>query len=238
MDSIVIPEQVFPRGQLLVTSEKPVYKIDLTCDDKDVQVVPPKHDIVGMLMDFPEYLEEVFILIGNQKVSVFDRQRKVDLENFPIYLTLASYMNTSLQLEFNTEWLKTLETYEMVEEYEEVQDYGEEAEVYDGYEIHFGRIVTRREIPTGRMVKKITGGASITIPKITLKLQQNTHVAKNANRVSIPVRNKINLTRFDKDYIEHLKQNFNLDIKDEKTGYVNNNLLYGGSMAGLQYSFY
>lgn len=219
---------------VVLTSENNKYTICLNKENK--RVIPRDHDVSGIFIEFPPHLVEVRVIIGNSHVAVFDRDMQTDLSTFPLYLTLSKYMYTELELVYDKEWLLGQEEHTFVDEYVEEEELGDEATIWDGYEYHEGRTVMRRQVPTGKQVRKITKGVSVALPTIVFNIKYRCDENANHVYVDIPVKQKIKLADLDSDYKEKLIQTHDMKVFGQY-GIVKNYIRYGGGTAGLKIIF-
>ena len=189
--------------------------------------VPDGYNIHGILVDFPENLDSIQICIGNSVLAVFTSSMKSELAIFPIYLELSRYMYTHIEFVYNKEWLRQNETILSDDEYIEQIEYDdEEQEIFDGHEYHVGRVVSRKQVPTGN---KLRGPAKVTLPKVTMLCERND--LDTDTIVEVPVLEKVK--NMDETYRRYLETNRGLNADE----YAINVIVYRSGMAGLKYVF-
>lgn len=226
MEQIIIPEQT-----IYLTSEK--YRHKIYFNRYDYSIIPLKHDITGISLEFPDILKQVRVYIGNNCIAIFDRDMKDDLAKFPIYLTLATYMYTDIELVYDKKWLEQNEGYAYEDEYIEAIEYGDDIEIYDGYDYQFGKKVIRKKVPSGKQTRTITKSVELRAPQITVGIAYN----ESREKKLVSVKQKIDLSTVDGAYMHRLISNHNMRIINDHYGYVNNVIYYTGEIAGLKYSF-
>ena len=214
----------------VLTSENNKYTICL--NEEYERIIPIEHDVSGIIIEFPPQLLEVCVLFGKSRVAIFDRDMRTDLSTFPLYLTLSQYIYTELELVFDKEWLMGQEEYTYVDEYVEEETLGDEVVIWDGHEYREGRTVMRRQVPTGKQVRTITKGVSVTVPTIVFNVEHRNDSNGVPNYVDVPVKQKLDLVDLDSDYKERLIQQHNMKVMGNY-GIVTNYIRYSGGMAGL-----
>lgn len=194
------------------------------------------YDITGIHMDFPDNLKHIVISFADQSI-IFDKDMQEYMKTFPIYLTLCSYLYINISFIYDDDWFNSNIEFVSVKEYKEVDEYSDEkVTIWDGYEYHTGYIVTETKmVPTGNIVSKVTKGVEVTLPEIRFDVAKIEH---NKKALSHPVKQKFKLSDdIPPEYKKRLFEKYNLTLIDEKTGYIENKLIYNSGLISLYYRF-
>lgn len=206
---------VVPQEQVNVVSCSPSHSIKLNDE------VPRGFDITKLIVeDCPEYLAKVHLHIGGNHAMTFDKEDIVNKHNlFPkgFPLSLCMCMDVDVRFEYEAEYVDANVTTELVDEYVEEVEYSDtEEEYYDGYDYCFGHRVHRKQLPTGRQVKRVCEGAPVVIPQLTIDIVE-TDKEQNTSFV-LPVWESITIDpsnlNFDKMYIQRLIERYKLHSCD------------------------
>jgi hypothetical protein len=222
MDHIILPSQ-----GVVLTSEKFINTINLK------EVIPAGYNVKGILVDFPENLKGVRLLMGNECVAVFDKSMQGNLSKFMIYTALLHHVYSELELVYDKQWLQTQEEYLEEDDIASVVSYGEIVEIFDGVQYRYGRLVHRRKTLTGIARRVITKGVQVKIPMVRFNIEKADPELKTALvSVKQTIRTK-DLT--DKD-IETFIEKYKLEIVGNY-GIIMNNIIYADGVARLMYTF-
>ena len=202
-----------------------VYKLRLTDHFEDVRIIPRGYDIDAVqFATWPDDLTCVHLYIGGTWVARVQKG-----QDFPkIYTSLLAYVHADLGFDFaeSTRWTD-------VERMGEKQVLGdEEIEIFDGNEYHTGRPVTYVTVPY--MSRELTA----EIPEITFDLSQNSNVQDTISKgIKVPVLQFV--TNIDAEFKTILEQrdDYELDMVSESSGYVTNYICYKDGFGSLMYAF-
>lgn len=237
MQSLIIPSKtvtitdntyypIVPKGKMYGTYEK-----ENTINLRDIELLKG-YDIVGIHVEFPDNLKYIVIIIG-QTHLIYDKHMQEYLKTLPIYLTLCKYFEVYISFIYDDEWFEKNIEFVEFKEYEEEDEYGDEVTIWDGYEYYTGNIVLGKiKKETGKMLRKITRGAEVTLPEIRFDISNVKH--KN-DYITHPIRQRI--TIIDKNYMDRLIKSDNLTMIDENSGYIDNKIVYYHGFGSLYYSF-
>ena len=151
------------------TSNKSEYVLHISPSAN--HAIPNKHDITSLVVvNPPEYLEKIVLLIGNIKTMTFEREDFNQGQNlFPngFFLSKSVYMRNDIVFHYSKEYVQAHETRVLQDEYkEEVIISDSEEEFYDGCDYYYGYRVTRNSKPTGKQIEVVTQGADVIVPEL------------------------------------------------------------------------
>lgn len=151
------------------------YQYNVRLNSEGNTDIPKGHDITSLVVvNPPEYLERIALMIGNYKTMTFDREDFDKGQNlFPdgFLLSKSVYMYNDLVFHYNEEYVKEHQTKSLVDEYaEEVIVSDNEEEYFDGYDYQYGRRVTRTRKPTGNKIEVVSKGAEVIVPELRLAI--------------------------------------------------------------------
>jgi hypothetical protein len=154
-----------------LTSDHNIHRIDIASHITD------KLDVRGIRINqFPDELDEMRISIGYDVSVTFKKVDQERLASFPIYVSKIPYQTVIMEFIYNKEWLMTNEVAMQNEEENEEIIKGELVEVFikelDSY--HWGKLVTRRMVSTGKKVRKVIKGEIVQVPALTFNVEETS----------------------------------------------------------------
>jgi hypothetical protein len=236
--------------QVEISSKDHCYKLRLN-DDR--MLIRRDSDILEMvLQDAPDYLVKVHFCIGNQRMMTFVKDEFINKQNlFPqgIPISLATFLYSDLEFEYDGEYIDANLTTVMVDEYiEEIEISEEEDEFFDGSDYIYGRSVHRKMVPTGYQVSKVIKGADVTLPKVQFGVIKSDK--PKTDQYDLPIWESFTIKPSeDEVYIQRLITKYNLKMKDGsdvsnalKSGKpleakLQNIIRFSGGMAGKAFVF-
>lgn len=244
-------EFVIPIKDYMLNSDNNTVSVNL-------DILPEDFDVQSMMFteEPPKCLKAIEFLIGGQRIirvdkEKFRRNNDMLLEELcacGLKLSKCSYMHNCINFEFDKEYMRELEEFEMVNEMREVETLSDgEYEYYDGSNYRFGNRVCRRMEPTGNIVRRAVTSVHIECPAILVHLVNPSSEKYETS----PVWQTANINGSeDHMYIQNLRQKFALKLVDDRyvdldaaisskqpfTGKILNTIRYADGMAGLMYS--
>lgn len=163
------------------------YRITLSND------ISKGHDLISLtLSQKPTGLDFIELLINNETVKILEVKGddiKINENLLSCEIPLSKcYLSPicSLVFHFDKTYLEEHESYELVDEWVEKEEYlDEEIEIFDGYEKHIGKPVTRLQVHTCKKIKRIIQGVESVIPNIQLETKISEHNANEHLRLPI-----------------------------------------------------
>lgn len=245
-------EFVIPKNVYCVNSVENTVNVKLN-------ILPDNFDVQSMMFteDPPKCLKAIEVLLGGQRILQVDKPNfrrnndmlLEDLCGSGLKLSKCSYMHTCIKLEFDREYMREREVFEMVPEMREVVIHSDsEFEYYDGLNYRFGNRVSRQMKPTGNQVRHIIKSVDIECPDILFNLVNPSRDEYETSSVwqTINIHGSENHM-----YLEKLRDTFGLKLADDRysdlddaiaskqsfRGKMENTIHYAEGMAGLSYTF-
>ena len=208
------------------------------------------------LLSVPEELERVAVHIGRQRVLEWDCGGSTEGVNllplalcdapYVLPLSLSSSMTAEVVLHYRSDFVTSNEEWSEVEEVTEHEEYSDsESEFFDGDQVSWGRRVHRSSVPTGRLVRKLTGGAPVRVPFVELALVESQ---LQTDPVMVAFWQKIVLKPGDRDYALRLARDYGFrdqgfpvpdasDWHEPRTFVVKNRIRFSYGIAGVTHVY-